>query len=195
LNRYLAEEFDYYDAFADTTPDALVPLDVFVAAGVNAFIGIASISQLRSIHRSMSARCDPLLAAIPVGARLQDSEELDRLVDLLIAANDVRGVLTAVATKFLHRKRPRLIPIIDSVMAKHYGSPIDVRHLAGTYVSAVNRSDSLRHVLEGIRTDLVGVNSELEQLEHLLHDTFPVGRLRIQEILIWTEKEERGYYR
>ncbi len=57
LSKFLTDEFEWYDCFADELPDSVVPFDVLVATGINAFIGGTSAAKLRMIHFDMVKEC------------------------------------------------------------------------------------------------------------------------------------------
>jgi hypothetical protein len=93
LDMFLAQEWPYYDALADDTPNRVTPLDVLAPVSVNAYAFSGGAGNLRLIHRGLAAACDPLLPAIPVEARLSDTEtDLDALRELLHAAVSVPRV-------------------------------------------------------------------------------------------------------
>ena len=111
------DRFVHYHAIGDDEPDRITPLDVIVTAAVNSRIGRAS--ELRLIHRGIAERCDRLLAEIPQGADILEWD-IAVVAEVVHEAAQVDGVAIAAATKILHRKRPDLIPVLDSVLVKHY---------------------------------------------------------------------------
>jgi hypothetical protein len=96
-----------------------------------------------------------------------------------------------VATKVLHRKRPALIPILDNVVLAHY--------LGRLPPATQDKSRAARvavDVLAKFRGDLVAVRSEVDLVvTSLAAAGFLLSPVRVLEILLWTEVEERGYYR
>lgn len=105
--------------------------------------------------------------------------------ELLRACLQIPGVGLAVATKVLHLKRPKLIPILDSFVMKF---------LTGVDISTVSEDASLLEcgidALEIVRKDLINNHEALCSLQKQLTDLpIPVGRIRLYDILCWsTEK-------
>lgn len=86
---------------------------------MNSFVNNAA--KVRRVHRGLAERCDPLLPSIPVEADLASFDsDLALTGGLLDAACQAWGVWIPVATKVLHRKRRRLIPMLDTVVVEHY---------------------------------------------------------------------------
>jgi DNA-binding protein YbaB len=144
----------------------------------------------------MSSQCDTGLSNIPIDEDLISAADLSALTELLVDATCVNGVQAVVATKVLHRKRPHLIPVLDSVMVGHYGSERDVGILAGGTNDKKAKLQSLTSVLQSIQDDVSKTDAELQKLgDGLTEAGWPVSTLRIHDILVWTEKEPHGYYR
>src|SRR5271169_31332 len=114
---FLAEEFEWYDIFPDRKPNQVVPFDVLVAAGLNAFgAGGASVARMQGIQREMAERCDHRLSAIGVEENLVTANDLNPVIDLVLEATYAPRALASVATKILHRKRRHLVPILDKYL-------------------------------------------------------------------------------
>jgi hypothetical protein len=193
LRRFFTEEYDYYDAIVDGNPVRVLPLDVIVTAAVNARIGQAA--QLRRIHRGLAERTDPLLPDIPADADILDFDPA-LAARLVHEAVQVDGVGIAVATKVLHRKRPHLLPMFDSVLVKHYLDLPRDRELPLALYDKRRAGDFAQQLVEAARRDVVEAQYELDALREVLaHDGFHVGRVRILDALLWTEYEAQGYYR
>lgn len=191
LLRFCREEYPYYDALPASAPDQIEPLDVLAAVTVNGFYN-ANAATIRDVHRGLANACNPLLPAIPPGADLCKSEaEVANIAALLHAAIAVPRVLIPVATKVLHRKRPALIPMLDNVVLSHYlgrlpPSTQDKNRAAGVAID----------VLEKFRIDLIAVRAEVDVIvTELIVTGFMLSPVRALEVLVWTEVEERGYYR
>jgi hypothetical protein len=196
LRRFLEYEYPYYDEFSDDAPSNVIPLDVFVAAGVNAFIGGAGAKRLRTVHIGMSTQCDPLLPAIAVNDRLKDADDTQPIIDVIAASCTVDSVLSAVGSKILHRKRRDAIPMLDSVMVEHCCERRDVRFLGESYVSDSNRKGALRSVISVVQQDLQDNDADLTTLQTSLSRLgWSLTTLRIHDILVWSQLERAGYYR
>ena len=113
LTEFCAEEWAYDDGVPDRNPTRILPEDVSVTVAMNSFVNTAD--KIRSVHRGLARACDRHLAQIPADADLLEYDQhLEQLGALLDDACRTRGVLLAVATKVLHRKRPGFIPMLDS---------------------------------------------------------------------------------
>ena len=193
LSAFCVEEYPYYDGVPDADPDRVLPVDVMVTIAVNSYVTRAD--QVRTIHRGMAARCDRLLAEIPRDADLLGDAPLAEFRRLIHEAVQVRGVLIAVATKVLHRKRPAFIPMLDSVVLKHYlkaaGRPqwLDTKAQSGA-----TAAEPAMLVLEHFREDLSTARKPLEAMRsQLARQGFPLTPVRMLEILVWNETQR--YYR
>lgn len=110
--------------------------------------------------------------------------DLDVVRNLLHEAVQVRHVLIPVATKVLHRKRRSLVPMLDSVVLRHYlpqgpfGPFEDKGRAAGAVVPA----------LAAFREDLLASVEPLgDMCATLRKEGFRVTPLRALELLVWTE--------
>ena len=195
LRRFCAEEHPYYDAIPSNTPDEISPIDVLATVTVNAFYS-ANAAAIRRVHRGLAAACDPLLSVIPEDADLLTFDRSLAAVEALIhAAIQVPGVLIPVATKVLHRKRHHLIPILDNVVLAHYLGTALQKLPAATQEKRRAAGVAVR-VLAQFRDDLKGSYHVIEPMrQRLLQHGYDLSPVRILEILLWTQVEERGYYR
>lgn len=196
LLRYCDEEYGYYDGIPSTDANQITPLDVLVTTAVNAF-SIASARRIREIHRGFQPLAAQL-ADIPPDADLarSDAAETETVRRLLHAAVVVPGVLVAVATKVLHRKRPSLIPMMDSVIVGHYRNSSGEKWLAAAWEDQRRAADAGIRVMELFRTDLQATKEQLDTLVTKLTDAgYPMTPVRALELLIWTETEPQGNYR
>lgn len=192
--KFAREEYDYYDGIPSDDPDHVSPIDVMVTVAVNSFVN--SAAKVRAVHGTMAASCDPLLAEIAEDADLR-THDLEPVRHLLHSAVQGRGVMTAVATKILHRKRRHLIPMLDAVVVRYYADALERPELLTQAVADKRRAaDASTTVLEAMRADLVATTDQVEQLRlRLNEDGYSLSLVRILEILLWTEVEPAGYYR
>jgi Family of unknown function (DUF6308) len=172
-------------------PDRIEPLDVLATVSVNGFYN-ANAATIRGVHRGLAAACNPLLPAIPPDPDLLTIDpSFTDVAALLLAAIGVPRVLIPVATKVLHRKRPNLIPMLDNVVLAHYFGRLppatqDKTRAAGAAIEA----------LERFRADLTAVRAEIDAVvADLAAAGFLLTPVQVLEVLLWTEVEERGYYR
>lgn len=194
LLAFLRAEWPYYDGVADDDPNRVTILDVLAPVMVNAYVGVGA-DRLQAIHKGMVANCEPLLAAIPTDADLRHAD-LGRVGELLDAAISIPGVLAPVATKILHRKRRRLIPILDNIVLAHYLRVDGPLNLPARTQDKRRAAGAAMEVLRLFRDDLLACNEDLEALCSIAaQEGLPVTPLRVLEVLAWSELEPRGYYR
>jgi hypothetical protein len=192
LGAFFEEEWAYYDGIDETDPARIEPLDVVATLSVNSFL--SSATRIRSVHRGLVVACERDLDQIPVDADLR-TFPIDQIVELLDAACQVPYVLVPVATKVLHRKRRKLIPMLDSVVTEYYLDAADRTELLPATQNKHRAASVARVVLEGFKADLESAWSDLEALQSGLdQDGFPVSRVRILEVLVWIANDPRRQY-
>ena len=156
-------EYVYYDAIPSQDPDHITPLDVLVTVAMNSFVN--SAVAVRTVHQGMAEVCDPLLANIPEDADLR-SFNIGAVEGLLHTAIQCKGVLLAVATKVLHRKRRNLIPMLDSVVMRYYADALGKPQLLTHAIeSKAKAAAAATPVLEAFRADLLDVAEQLHELQ------------------------------
>lgn len=196
LLRFCREEYEYYDAVPPGDPNRIEPLDVLATVGINSRLDTAT--KVRTVHRGMSSAVNALLTQIPERAELHTFASLDPLHELLAAAMTSKFVLLATATKVLHRKRPALIPILDSVVAGHYvhDDPIEKALLQLSWENRNAAADISRLTIGRLRDDVIQGFDLLDELRGALDgEGFALSHVRIMDILVWTERELAGSYR
>jgi hypothetical protein len=99
----------------------------------------------------------------------------------------VKGVGVAKATKILHKKRPNLIPVLDSRVGKYYAA----RLRNPKFEIEVN---DLPDLIESFRRDLGAVKAQIRQLKRQL-DVLGVNltHTRILDHLIWARLEPANF--
>jgi len=104
-----------------------------------------------------------------------------RLQELLQTFLNIRGVGLAVATKVLHLKRPRLIPILDSYVMKF---------LLGVDTNQISKTALLEYGIQAFevsRRDLSRNRQIFDILQNNLRDLpIPLEKVRMYDILCWT---------
>jgi hypothetical protein len=193
---FCRNEFAYYDALPSADPNRIDPLDVLATVAMNSRVDTAK--KVRQVHEGMASRCDPLLPAIPEDANLLDFETWRKpLRDLLDAAVQTPGVLVATATKVLHRKRRFLIPMLDSVVLRHYLAANSASYRACVESDHKSKAaDGAVDAVVGFHRDLTATGEEIESLRQFLaQEGYALSPVRILEVLVWTEMEPGGGYR
>ncbi len=195
LKRFCREEFAYYDGIVDLVPSRVEPIDVLASVSMNSFVNKASL--IRSVHRALAGCCDPLLPGIPVNADLMACDpELSQFRQLMHAAIQAPGVLVPVATKVLHRKRRSYIPMLDSLVIKHYAAAANRPDWIEQSQSKATAAAVAVEIAKAFREDLRQAMPELIPIRTSLANAgFGLTPVRILEVLIWTQIEPNGYYR
>lgn len=180
----VAQFFDITGPFAATTFDALPdnPHDRFTAADLLAvtLLDVAlPPSSVRRLLETESAMFGELLAAIPTDVDLWDATDdvMNRAAALYWALRKLHKVGRTRASKLMARKRPRLIPVIDSVIrdALELGddSWAQLRHCLG--------DSSVRQSIEAIRPARVSVEE--------------ISTLRLLDAAVWMRSSRSTYAR
>jgi hypothetical protein len=195
LLRFCRAEYAYYDAIADLVPYRIEPIDVIATVTMNSRVNEASL--IRRVHRGLAGRCDSLLARIPLNADLMTYDpRLTEFKDLIHSAVQTPGVLVAVATKVLHRKRRNFIPMLDSFVIKHYATAKKRLEWIERGQSKATAAEVAVEATEAFREDLRHAFTQITALRTSLANAgFDLTLVRILEILIWTQTEPNGYYR
>jgi hypothetical protein len=124
------------------------------------------------------------LRSIPADASLADSTSSipwSPLMQLFDAFADLRGVRFSKMTKALHRKRPALIPILDSVVQRYLTTDDPGPRFSGTFgEQATELVRSYKRDLDRNRSGLREVQRELANHKHRLTE------VRILDLLIWS---------
>jgi uncharacterized protein DUF6308 len=113
------ERYARYEGYRDARPMSFDEDDLRLANRGGARISAAEISEILARR----PRIERSLRSIPAEASLTDATipwtSLSRLYD---AFADIRGVGLSKMTKTLHKKRPGLIPMLDSVVQAYLPS-------------------------------------------------------------------------
>lgn len=183
--RRIAEYTDPRNAYAFTTYDRsivhdgpLTPADVLLANLLSLRLGWRQVVPLfaeregpeRDLRLALDTALDNLRDARP----FESYETLDELEDAVLslaAANHatakVNGWTAVTVSKVLHRRRPHIVPIIDSRVRAFYGAR------------------KPRSVRAALWHDIRENAAQLEQLSRRPDGT-RLSLLRVADILIWT---------
>jgi hypothetical protein len=103
---------------------------------------------------------------------------LTRLFD---AFADVRGVGFSKVTKALHRKRPALIPMLDSVVQAYLASDDPATRSSGSF------GEQATALVSSFKRDLDRNRSALHEIQQELENRgYRVTEVRIFDLLIWS---------
>lgn len=109
----------------------------------------------------------------------------DRLEEAVAEVVAVKGRGISQATKLLHLKRPRLVPVIDSFVAKALGARLNDGGPAAMRVAQT------RVIFAHMRAAGVQVRPQLEQIdEHLRSAGIERSLVRILDCLVWCSQAD-----
>jgi len=163
--------YRYYDA-VETDPNRLDPVDVLTAASLHPGLS----------HRDLAyfaenvALVESWLSDVPMDLGLADADE--GLIDLLAVPLGWPGAPTlTLLSKVLHRKRPKLIPLVD-------------RHVLDWYRPVTGERTAVaawRPLLKALREDVGDNAAVLSALERDLHSELvsTPSPLRLVDISLW----------
>lgn len=128
-------------------------------------------------------RIERALQAIAFDASLVGSDHTVpwvALTQLFDAFADIRGVGLSKTTKTLHRKRPALIPMLDSVVQKYLADDDP-----GTQAPFGERAVAL---VRGYKSDLDRNRTALSTLRREVGRVRELSEVRILDLLIWADQ-------
>jgi hypothetical protein len=135
------------------------------------------------------AEIESALSEIPPDASLAGAMRsipwipLTRLFD---GFADIRGVGFSKMTKALHRKRPALIPMLDSVVQAYLATDDTGARTSGTF------GERATALVRGYKQDLDRNRSALRQVrEELASRGYRLTEVRILDLLIWSRSAAR----
>jgi Family of unknown function (DUF6308) len=172
------EAYRRYDAGDGSPPGSFREADLRLANRGGARISAAEIAAI--LERR--AAIEGALRAIPPDASLTGAADTVLWLPLGLlfeAFADIRGVGFAKMTKALHRKRPALIPLLDSVVQRHLEDDDPGAHAPfGARALALVRG--YKRDLDRNRATLRAVRRELAKRGYTLTE------VRILDVLIWS---------
>ena len=172
--------FRNYDCFIVPQDCKLQEMDIRVANRMQARIS----SKVRQKILSRRADIESALTRIPSDCDLSQDELPDALAQLFAAIMS-KDVKLARATKILHKKRPKLIPILDSVIQK-YAHKVSQSSLE--YADDVKRAMIYCQVMQ---KELKHSSKALSAIQkNIAKEGIRLSKVRILDILIWKKKSD-----
>jgi hypothetical protein len=170
-----------HEAFDSSGPASFDESDLRLANRGGARISAAEIAAILERRPEI----ERALRNIDPGASLADATSsipwiaLTRLFD---AFAGIRGVGFSKMTKALHRKRPALIPILDSVVQAYLAADDPGRRSAESF------GERATALVRSYKRDLDRNRSALHEIQHeLASRTCRLTEVRILDILIWSQ--------
>lgn len=163
----------YYDAI-QTDPDRIGPVDVLSCAALHPGLSKSDLSFFLEERRELEG----FVTVLPGNVDLSDAPQ--GVVDRVTELERLRGpVSLSLLSKVFHRKRPRLVPILDKAIVDWY-RPVTGKRGGAAWASIVGE----------LRTDVAepSNHSALEAVSNdvsaQLGDSGP-SLIRIADIAIW----------
>jgi hypothetical protein len=172
--------YSSYEAYGSSEPAAFDESDLRLANRGGARISATEIAAILERRGEI----ERALHKIHPDASLTDTTSsipwilLTRLFD---AFADIRGVGFSKMTKALHRKRPALIPMLDSVVQAYLTSDHPETGLSGSF------GERATALVRSYKEDLDRNHSVLREIqEELASREYRVTEVRILDLLIWS---------
>jgi hypothetical protein len=174
-----------YDALVTNGSPALVDSDLLAPALLNAPVDRVRFRLLQSMLPRLAAVAE--LPQVPLQEASDD--DVEAVAALYEVLDDERfrrgGVRGTILAKVLHRKRPDLVPLYDSVIFEAYTRSVIDRLTERSWV------EFMRRLCLAMRADLRAHRAEFD---HLVEVTRTFGTeltpLRILDILVWRTESE-----
>lgn len=166
--------YHYYDRLPTAADDDVAPVDVLAAASLHPGLSRRDLAFFRDHRADLADWLEAVPTEIDLGAASDgDLEHLASLVEF--------GTETSVTllTKVLHRKRPRIVPLVDRHIIDWYRPVTGERSVAKVW----------RPLLEAMRDDAAGDSEPFlavatEALHVELADNPPMY-IRLIDIAVW----------
>jgi hypothetical protein len=176
--------YSSYEAYDSSGPASFDASDLRLANRGGARISAAEIAAI--LERR--AEIERALRKIHPDASLADARSsipwiaLTRLFD---AFADIRGIGFSKMTKALHRKRPALIPMLDSVVQAYLAADNPRRRSPGSF------GERATALVRSYKRDLDRNRSALHEIQlELASRTYRLTEVRILDVLIWSVSAE-----
>jgi hypothetical protein len=176
------EAYSSYEAGESSGPNSFDERDLRRANRAGARISAAEIASILDRQSKIERR----LRAIPSGASLtaaRRSIPWSQLTRLFDAFADIRGVGFSKMTKALHRKRPALIPMLDSAVQAYLTGNVEAGATGSFGARATALVRSYKRDLDRNRSALREIRRELANRE------YDLSEVRILDVLIWSAQD------
>ena len=189
---FAREVFSTYDGIQYGNSNEINVVDIAITVMMNSRISGNTASEILKHSNAINN----LLRQIPDDFDLSQNDLNDEirnnLQQLINTFCEINRVRLAIATKILHRKKPKLIPMFDNVVEKFY------RQRYERNIPSNNCGRKFIALLQYFQNDLryQQIIQEIIEMENRLQEQeTPLTRVRILEGAIWVAKEPTGRYR
>lgn len=174
----------YLNYEPSTDPDRLMPEDLAVTILINSRVAGRAFKSVQDHGEGLRL---PALPDVP----LEESSPTDRdaVADLVAEVASWDGFAASVATKILHKKRPRLIPILDNeAIFGAYMNPRWPEQRASQ--DSVYARSRIREALEWIATDLTRSDNQATW-SRLSAEEGKRSRIELFDMVWWVHFRQR----
>jgi hypothetical protein len=172
--------YSSYEVYDSSSPVSFDESDLRLANRGGARISAAEIAAILDRRREI----ERALREVHRDASLADAVSLIpwiQLTHLFDAFADIRGVGFSKMTKALHRKRPALIPMLDSVVQTYLTKDDPGMRSPGSF------GERATTLVRSYKRDLDRNRSVLRELQQeLASRTYRLTEVRILDLLIWS---------
>lgn len=179
------EAYSGYEAGDSSRPNSFDERDLRRANRGGARISAAEIEAILERRRAIERG----LRAIPLGASLADvtgSIPWSPMTRLFDGFADIRGVGFSKMTKALHRKRPALIPMLDSVVQTYLTEDDPRADSTGSF------AEQATALVRSYKRDLDRNRAALRELKReLAIRNYATTEVRILDLLIWSVQDAK----
>lgn len=190
---YAMKAYGGWDVIQDSV---FRPSDLFVGCAISGRPNPFDKAYTDLFNNGMKEDIENALMKIPVKSNLRHfnlhSSDARNIEELLLAFTKIRGIKLPIATKILHKKRPNLIPILDSYVIEHYWGHVYRNFFPITRTMTFEKSTL--GLFELIKTDLIEnyqiliEGKKLFKVKNNINNALinSLTPLRVLDIIIWT---------
>lgn len=182
--------WEKYDGDPPANPNRLTIFDIGRVYQLGARTKKSTYQELIQTH---GADISSILKDIPDIA-IEDanlSSLRPQIIPLFNLVLDVKGIKLAGATKLLSPFRPKLIPVLDSVIAQYYWHSTSIqnepqfRNLEAAY--NVSWGEYVLELMQLIKEDVEAAKDQIDRILHACSEKpySTISRIRVVESLIW----------
>lgn len=189
LEDLVSRWYPLYDDVRVEQDNVLGPVEIALSVMLNSQISgntAALIWEHRSEVEQQLAHIptDLDLMDVPDGGRIPGIDAIARTFERMCA---LKRVKLGIAAKILHKKRPTLIPIIDSRVYGYYHKRVIHRWRPG-----LSWGDQVAALMDLFHADMVSVENELRDLSKRMHaQRTPLSHVRILDYFLWRAGPDR----
>ena len=185
--------------------DTLKPSDIFVSCSLSGRPSPFDGAYWEIFNNGKKAEIEKALKGISIREHIATANfSLNalggKIQSLLKIMTEIRGIQLPIATKILHKKRPNLIPILDSKLVKHYWGGQDNK----LYLmkEGKNREETTLGLIDLIKKDInanidilrEGAKKITKKLKLPRNIKNALTPLRVLDIIIWCGMVDSRFY-